>query len=505
MLTWIDNTLNRVTMYRLIFYYLVTLLVAAFIFCFFGILPYDPTALAFSAVLITGACWVANWVFSRVFEAATNVESVYITAFILALIIRPVTAGDPTGVGFLIFASVWAMASKYMFAMGKKHVFNPAAFGVALAALTINQSATWWVGGNIPLLPIVFIGGALIVRKIRRADLVASFMVAVFAAIALTTSSAGVSTALSRTILHSSFFFFAFVMLTEPLTTPPSWPLRTAYGAFVGLLFAPNTHFGSFYLTPELALLIGNLFSYAVSPKGRFMLALSRIEEPAKDVYDFIFTPDRRFSFEPGQYLEWTLGHQYPDNRGNRRYFTIASSPTENEVRLGVKFYPQSSSFKRSLAEMKQGGTVSVSHLAGDFVLPRNPRKKLIFIAGGIGVTPFRSMIQYLIDTKQKRDIVVFYSNKKAEDIAYKDVFDRAQRELGIKVVYAVTNEPTPVPGTYGGMVDPRLIMQQVPDWRERTFYISGPHGMVDSFKTTLRNLGVSRFRIKSDFFPGFA
>jgi len=490
-------------MYRLVLYYLVVLIVAAFVFGFLGMLPYDPTALAFSTLLITLVCWATNWIFARTFRAATNIESVYITALILALIITPITAADHAGVGFLIFASVWAMASKYIFAIGKKHVFNPAAFAVALTALAINQPATWWVG-NVPLLPFVLIGGLLVVRKLQRFDLVASFAVAAFATIMVTSPSGDYTTPVMQTLLHSSFFFLAFVMLTEPLTTPPNRLLRVCYGALVGFLFAPNIHIGSFYMTPELALLVGNIFSYAVSPKGRYMLVLTGIEQAAHDVYDFIFKPDHAFNFRPGQYVEWTLGHRYPDDRGNRRYFTIASAPTESNVRLGVKFYDPSSTFKRALASMKVGDTISASHLAGGFVLPKDKNKKLVFIAGGIGATPFRSMIRYLLDTKEKRPIVVLYANKTLADVAYKDIFDRAGAELGIKTVYALSAEKTPVPGMINGLIDAALIAREIPDYRERTFYISGPQAMVEAFKKTLTAMGVSRFKIKSDFFPGF-
>lgn len=140
---FIDNILNNITMYRLVLYYLVILLLWAFILGFFGLLPFDSSALAFSVVLITLVCVATNWIFARTFKAETNVESVYITALILALIISPVTASNRDEVGFLIFASVWAMASKYIFAIGKKHIFNPAAFAVALTAFAINQPATW--------------------------------------------------------------------------------------------------------------------------------------------------------------------------------------------------------------------------------------------------------------------------------------------------------------------------------------------------------------------------
>ncbi len=506
---YIDSILNKITMYRLVLYYLLVLLGAAFVFGFFNIFIIDPTALAFSTMVITLVCMATNLVFARVFKAAPNVESVYITALILALIITPVTASDHAGVGFLIFASVWAMASKYIFAIGNKHIFNPAAFGVALAALTINQTASWWVAGNIPLLPFVLVGGLLVVRKVRRFDLVGSFALVALATTVLTTPAFATSgnfvTPITQTLLYSSFFFLAFAMLSEPLTTPPTTGLRIIYGALVGFLFAPNIHVDTFYLTPELALLIGNIFSYLVSPKGRLVLTLVGIEKMANDVYNFVFIPDRKISFRPGQYLEWTLAHAYPDNRGNRRYFTIASAPTEKNIILGVKFYDPASTFKHALAAMRPGGTLVASHLAGGFVLPKNKNKKLVFIAGGIGVTPFRSMIHYLLDRRERRDIVVLYANKTKDDVAYKDIFDRAQTELGIKTVHVLSGEKQPVPGMLIGSIDAKLIAQQIPDYRERTFYISGPRGMVDAFTTTLTGMGVSRFRIKSDFFPGFA
>jgi ferredoxin-NADP reductase len=502
---FIDDILNRITMYRLVLYYLIALTLTAFTFSFFHLLPFSPEVLALSTTIIILVSWITNWIFAKVYEVERNVESVYITALILVLIITPPAATDGAGIGFLIFASAWAMASKYIFAIGKKHLFNPAAFAVTLTAIAINQPATWWVGGNMYLLPIVLIGGLLVVRKIQRFDLFWSFSLVALATTALTSTGADHVTPITQTLLHSSFFFLAFVMLTEPLTTPPITTLRIAYGTLVGFLFAPNIHIGTFYMTPELALLVGNVFSYIVSPKGRYMLTLTAIEQAASGVYDFVFTSDRQFSFRPGQYLEWTLGHKYPDDRGNRRYFTIASSPTESTVRLGVKFYEPASTFKRTLGQMKLGSKISAAHLAGGFVMPKNKEKKMVFIAGGIGVTPFRSMIKYLLDKKEKRSITLLYASRTVRDIAYKDILDRAQRELGIKTVYALSDETGQVAGMMSGPINAAVIEREVPDYRERTFYISGPHTMVDAFKKTLVDMGVSRFKIKSDFFPGFA
>ena len=152
-------------MYRLVLYYLVLLVVVAVVYSFLGILPYNPVMLLYSVIAITLLCWIANTIFAWAFNAPTNVESVYITALILALIITPVSSLDWHYFIFLGWAAIWAMASKYILAIGKKHIFNPAAFAVALTALTINQSASWWVG-TLAMLPFVFFGGILIVRKI---------------------------------------------------------------------------------------------------------------------------------------------------------------------------------------------------------------------------------------------------------------------------------------------------------------------------------------------------
>lgn len=500
----IDNFLNKITMYRLVLYYLITLFGIAVLFGIFGIISYNPANLAFSTLIILATSWAANALFARVFGADPNVESVYITALILALIISPIAPTDSAGMGFLIFASIWAMGSKYLFAFGNKHIFNPAAFGVALAAFMLDQGATWWISGTTALLPFVIAGGLLITHKIHRFDLVWSFMIATFATI-LFTSPAGAGMTIIQTLLHSALPFLALVMLTEPLTMPPSRGWRIIYGAIVGILFAPNIHFGSFYFSPELALLAGNLFVFFVSPKRRDILTLVEKRELADNTFEFVFEPDYPLDFRPGQYIEWTLGHRFSDDRGNRRYFTIASAPTEKVVRLGVKFYKPASTFKRALWAMQKGDTLSVSHPAGDFVLPKNPQKKLAFIAGGIGITPFSSMVQQLISTNDPRTITLLYSNKTVSEIAYKNIFDTAARMIGMKTVYALTNEPSPVPGTVNGKIDASLIAREIPDYRERIFYISGPHSMIEAFEDILIEMGVPRLHIKTDYFPGFA
>ena len=198
-------------------------------------------------------------------------------------------------------ASLLAVASKYILALNRKHIFNPAAIAVAITALAFNQAASWWVG-TAWMMPFVFVGGVLIVRKIRRANLVWAFLIVATISILGNGLTRGLGLAslpnlFERILLDTPLFFFAFIMLTEPLTTPPSRGLRIWYGVIVGALFAPWVPIdlpfvGAVYATPELALVVGNVFSYAVSPKRKLLLTLKEKVPQTPDVYDFVFTTE---------------------------------------------------------------------------------------------------------------------------------------------------------------------------------------------------------------------
>ena len=152
-----------------------------------------------------------------------------------------------------------------------------------------------------------------------------------------------------------------------------------------------------------------------------------------------------------------------------------------------MRFDPRSSTFKRRLLDLKPGERMFAAHLSSDFVLPRDVHQKLAFVAGGIGVTPFASMIRQLLRDQDKRPIVVLYSASTPGDIAYADLLDDASEQLGIRIVYTLT-DPTSVPA----------------DFRERTFYLSGSQRMVSGVKEALKHVGVSGSRVKTDYFPGY-
>lgn len=493
-LNQIDSFLNQTTMYRLVEESLWILIGWAVIGALWGKIGYSPLAVMGTTALMVVSAVGANYLLARFFGAVENKESATITALILVLIVPPVaTIGGMAGLAAL---AAGAMISKFLLAIGNKHIFNPAAIAVVVSSVLFNLNATWWVG-NLWMTPVVAISGFLIVRKLRREKVMGIFLAAASGLTLLSGLSQGIGiiTIIETLLFHSSLLFMALFMVTEPLTSPTTQKNQIIFSLLAAVLFWPNFHIGSWYSTPEIALIVANLYAYIVNNKAKLVLTISQPIKLTDDTYDFVFPLEKKIKYLPGQYMEFTLAHQ-SDNRGNRRYFTLASSPTENELRIGVKFYDTSSSFKKALLA-EENEMIAVSQLAGDFVLPKDRSKKLVFIAGGIGITPFRSMIKYLIDKNEKRDIVLLYSNKTKNEIVYKDVFDEAEKKLRIKTIYVNTTEV--------GRIDDLLIKKEIADYQSRQFYLSGPHGMVTEMEKVLLAMDLGRQQITTDFFPGFA
>lgn len=505
LLTKIDNFLNAVTMYRLVLYGLRTLTVVAILFGFLGILPYSGWAIIASLLTMLAACWPTNKILAKLFGVTTNYESIYISMLILFLLLPPSLDIKQLATNFL--AGVIAMASKYILAINKKHLFNPAAFGVWLVSIFGITSAIWWGAGE-QLLPFTIIIGLLIVRKIRRFLLLFSFFVASTITISFFNLQHGMNLpdSIIQVFIGWPVVFLGTIMLTEPLTSPGRKHLQIIYGALVGVLLGLQFHIGPLFSSPEFTLLVGNLFAYFVSAKEKLFLQVKEIKKLSPNIYEIIFAKDPSFKFLAGQYMEWTLRQKHTDARANRRYFTIASSPQEEELRLGIRYSTPSSTFKETLIHLLPGGKIVASQLGGDFVLPKDRNKKLVFIAGGIGVTPFRSILKYLIDAQEKRDIVLFYSNTQENDIVYEDIFDQAAKTLGMKIYYVLTDKEKIPQGWKGlvGRLSNEIIDKEIPDYRERTFYLSGPNVMVNGYKKILSQMGVPQKQIKTDYFPGY-
>jgi len=500
MLSSVDKFLNSITMYKLVLYGLLVQALYAFLASVFGFLTLSAFSLICSFAILLSVTYSLNSFLGKTFNAPINPESAPITALILFFVLVPPTTLEEASV--LVVGAVLAMLSKYLIAPMRRHIFNPAAFAAFVLGVANFGFATWWVATPI-MFPATVILGFLVVRKIRRFSMFFAFL-----AIALLRSfMVGGFELLLQDLVSWPLIFLGTIMLTEPFTMPPKRGMQVIYGLGVGLLSVVPFTYGIIYGTPELSLLIGNIFSYIVSFRRRIMFSLESKREISKGTFEWNFLPGKAFAHIPGQYLEWTLAHDNSDSRGVRRYFTISSAPHEHSVKIGVRTAgDQSSSFKKALLAMPEGGHIVAGQLAGDFVLPKNPSEKLAFIAGGIGVTPFRSMISHLLFTKERRDIVFFYTVKAPDEIAYMDIWEQAEKELGIRVFFVIT-DPASVPQDWhgqSGFINEAMLAGTSPDFKDRKFYLSGPNAMVESYKKMLRKGGVSSRAIITDYFPGF-
>lgn len=504
----IDKFLNSLTMYKLTLYYLFALIGLASVLSFLKILPYNGIDILLSTIIAIAACYTANLVFSNIFKAVTNVESVFITALIIVLIF-PIKF--PLYSVAFVALSLLATGSKYLLTVEKRHLFNPAAIAVLMLALfSPERAATWWIGTPVMFIPVL-IGGLLLTRKIRRERMVITFFTAFLvissvAALLHTGTYSSVILTLQKGLFSSALLFFAFIMLTEPLTSPSTKKMQNIYAVITAFLYAtPLLRLPAFVFTPEMALVAGNIFSYVVNPKYRLILPLLEKIKLSPDTYVFVFQKVPRFSFVPGQYMEWTLPHKNPDSRGNRRYFSIASSMNEN-LMMAVKFHEPPSSYKKELLKLNPGDEIIATSLAGDFVIPKDTTKKLVFIAGGVGVAPFRSILEDIIEKKRNVDIVVFFANRKQEDIYFHKTFERAS-EFGVKTIFVLTDKETAPQdwSGYVGHINSDEIRKEIPDFDEREFFISGPALMVQNFQDMLLSLGIKHNNIKTDFFPGYS
>jgi len=477
-------------MYRLVLYYLIFLALFAIVLSFFGLVPFSPISIALSSIFLVVICVATNLLLGYFFKAPVNFESSYISALILALIMTPATSVSEYGI--LFAAGLLSQAGKYILPWKRKHIFNPAAVAVVVTGLALGGYASWWVGTTYMLPALLF--GILIPKKLRRFEEVFAFFGAAFGIMILLGAFNGNDLVLliKNALTESPLLFFAFVMFTEPITSPTRRLLQIIYGVVVGSIYSSQLIILGFFVTPEIALLVGNLFAYFVGMKSRLVLKLKTKANIGSNIYEFVFDKPKKFSFIPGQYLEWTLNDRMPDVRGNRRYFTIASSPTEDNIRLGVRIEEKGSSFKQKLADLAAGATIDAGQISGDFVLPADKSQKLVFIAGGIGITPYRAIVKYLTDKQENRDVVLLYINKIEKDEVYKDIFKNGEK-IGLKTFYLLER------------VDADKVKSLIPDYHDRKFYISGSHAMVEGNKEILNALGVKGSSIVTDYFPGYA
>ncbi len=208
--------------------------------------------------------------------------------------------------------------------------------------------------------------------------------------------------------------------------------------------------------------------------------------------------------FEAGQYFFVTLpdvGHQ--DDRGLRRHITIVTSPSEKGV-LGFATRMRESAFKRSLRELPVGTEVEVEPPRGRFVLPEDSARTLVFVAGGIGITPFRSMLRYLRDEDPARRVTLVYSNRDRESAAFLDELQALERELPhLRLILTMTQDPE-----WNGetrKLDAQFFKDYLGDDLSRfTFLVAGPPGMAESVRKALHEAGADEEDVLAERFSGY-
>jgi ferredoxin-NADP reductase len=212
----------------------------------------------------------------------------------------------------------------------------------------------------------------------------------------------------------------------------------------------------------------------------------------------------REIDFEPGQYFFVTLpdiGHQ--DERGLRRHITVVTSPNERGV-LGLCTRLRDTAFKRTLAELEVGAGVDVEEPKGEFVLPKETDRPYVFIAGGIGITVFRSMLRYIVEERLPHRVTLVYSNRDQDSAAFLDELAELERaNPNMRVVLTMTDDPAWEGETR--RIDAELLRDHLEgELGSFTYLVAGPPAMVEAMEKTLAEAGVPEAQIRPERFSGY-
>ena len=208
-----------------------------------------------------------------------------------------------------------------------------------------------------------------------------------------------------------------------------------------------------------------------------------------------------KFDFKPGQYMMMEL--EVVDNEnGNTRPLSIASSPTEDFLLFSTKI--SQTLFKQKINNLKVGDKIKLKGPMGIFVL-KEDAKEVVFLGGGIGITPFRSMIKYATSKKLAMKLTLVYSNKTPADIVYRDEWPLFEKQNpNFKAVQTITDASDPSWKGKTGRINESMIREFCSDFGKTLFYICGPPGMVDGLSNLLKTMNVPQQNIKIEKFGGY-
>lgn len=242
-----------------------------------------------------------------------------------------------------------------------------------------------------------------------------------------------------------------------------------------------------------------------MSQAKSFTLPFFKKEKVSKDAYTFYFKRGEFPDFTAGQYLRLELSHK-SDDRGTTRYFTISSSPL-NKKYLTITTRIVKSTFKKELLKLKPGTKVNIFGPMGWFLLPKDEEFEKVFIAGGIGVTPFHSLLTTLHKEKLQAQITLIAIFSKAEDaVFYDELMMIAKNNSQINVIYIFSNsqEFKNVLKGEKGRISEGLIRKYVSDLQKPVYYVVGSETMVAETRKLLLNLGIEEKKIQTEDFTGY-
>ena len=228
--------------------------------------------------------------------------------------------------------------------------------------------------------------------------------------------------------------------------------------------------------------------------------------EIAEGTMAFHFEKPAGFVYKAGQFADCTLiNPAETDAEGNTRAFSLASAPYEDDLMVATRM--RDTAFKRVLKTMEPGTEVTLDAPHGAFTLHNNASVPAVFLTGGIGVTPVRSIILQAIHYKLSHRILVFYSNRKPEDAAFlNDLMESHDTNLNYTFVGTMTQMEKSSRKWHGetGVISRAMLLKFIDDLTLPIYYIDGPPAMVNAMRQILNEAGVDDDDIRTEEFSGY-
>jgi ferredoxin-NADP reductase len=242
-----------------------------------------------------------------------------------------------------------------------------------------------------------------------------------------------------------------------------------------------------------------------MSDRRKMRATIKEKQEVAKETLLVTFDlHGEEVEFVPGQYFFVNLPHVgHQDEKGLRRHITVVTSPNEKGV-LGLATRLRDSAFKRTLRELPVGAEVDVEPPKGKFVLPDDMSRPLVFVAGGIGITVFRSMLRFIREEGLPYRVTLIYSCRDRESAAFLDELQELERELpNFRLVLTMTDDADWEGETR--RIDAAFFNDYLgQNLNEYTFMVAGPPGMVEGMQSALAEAGVEEENIIASRFSGY-